>query len=405
MKKKSSYILLLIQIFFIMIICNSIYSSEIVKNKVIVDKGSTQKIFDSKKNYVDSILKDEIHKLSSKKNEYYFLLAITILIGILGVISCTLQLYEKKWSRIITFICGFSISILTVFSNGMYDYDHRELRRVIHNAESTITEIKLLFVRSSIAVLPEDNIFIYQEFVRLVKKLQEIYNPKISFNIFKIKHAYATSFDEDIIFFATGYGESIYGARKASEIIAHTRVLEYLQVRILSNSMVDSGGLQVQKQLSYSDILLINNLNLVASKCDFDNEKKLYSCSVKYSIQKDVLKKSLELYEAYINKQKSLSTNFKEDKYSSKSLNNEWFVILATFSQLSIIAQPNIFVEDLSKKGIKSYIINSNNYSNLEKGYWIVVLGPFNDKDIAKEKRKSIIKYIPDAYIKNGKRY
>jgi len=410
MRKYLRYIFIAISLIAFITVTYNILNAE--NNSTDLKQNRTYKnIFCHEDIHPDKILDDEIKKLNNKKTEYFLLLTITILIGVLGVTSCTLQLYYKNWARIVTFICGFLISIFTVFTNGMYDYDHRELKRVVHKAESIIVEIKLLILRTSIAESTEDNLLIYEKIFKLIIKLQEVYSPKLTYKIFMLNQAFANSDSnecpkENVCFSGNGLGKTKHMAIAASKILAELDLLQ--RIGSVKSTVLGSNSNNINKEevirhySEYSDFGegIISNLNLIESECQFDNERKLYECFTKYSIQKDVFNKSIELYSAYIANQQKISLELTEElKNNDRS---DWFVILASFSQLSLIAKPNIFVDKYKKKGLNPIIINSNNYSNLEKGYWVVVLGPFEKKIIAEEEQKKIQKLIPDSYVKKG---
>jgi len=127
------------------------------------------------------ILNKEIAKIEIWKMTYYILLGFVISVGILGIFYSYLQFSKKKWTTIITIICGILVSIITVVDNAIFDIDHRELKKNIIKAERIISEVEYLFKRNNIAKTPKDKSILFEEFIRLIKKLHSLDDPGLFF--------------------------------------------------------------------------------------------------------------------------------------------------------------------------------------------------------------------------------
>ena len=91
-----------------------------------------------------ALLADGRRLVSEWSNETGIVVALTVAVGILGVITGFLQGFSKPVFKILTVIAGALVSIITVVNNSVFDADHRTLRQSVARGEVIVRRMEFL---------------------------------------------------------------------------------------------------------------------------------------------------------------------------------------------------------------------------------------------------------------------
>ena len=70
-------------------------------------------------------VQDHVRAIEKWETKAWVLVFLTIVVGILGVVTGFLQRSSKKWCRTATVIAGALISCITLVNNAVFEVDHR----------------------------------------------------------------------------------------------------------------------------------------------------------------------------------------------------------------------------------------------------------------------------------------
>jgi len=91
----------------------------------------------------DDILKPIKEEIGTWAYNYKSTLALTFLIGILGIITSAAIGIGKKWSRLTGILLGVIISVVTLVQNTFYDTSYKEYRKAVVEADLLLDQIEM----------------------------------------------------------------------------------------------------------------------------------------------------------------------------------------------------------------------------------------------------------------------
>lgn len=88
-------------------------------------------------------LDQEMQKIASWKLQARILMALTIVVGIFGVVIGALHYVSGKRAKAIASLAGVFVSIITVVINTVFTADYRTYGKVVADAQQVVSEIRL----------------------------------------------------------------------------------------------------------------------------------------------------------------------------------------------------------------------------------------------------------------------
>ncbi len=114
-----------------------------------------------------------LRKSRSWEVESSLLLGMTVLIGVLGLLSSTLQGVKNRWSKSATVAIGLAISVLTLITSSVFPTDYRTLRRNAIHSTGWIREAQVALNGCDSA--SEEDKKVYREMVRnIIRRFGEL---------------------------------------------------------------------------------------------------------------------------------------------------------------------------------------------------------------------------------------
>lgn len=111
---------------------------------------------------LDGLLAERVATVESWETKALWLLALTITIGVLGVIAALLQSQHRKaWCKWATVAAGALVGFLVVITNNVFDADHRTYRALAHRGRVQLTEIELARARAGPQMSENDVLVIF----------------------------------------------------------------------------------------------------------------------------------------------------------------------------------------------------------------------------------------------------
>lgn len=135
----------------------------------------------------------KIHGWERKAN---ILVTLTLLVGVLGVVTGVVQGYNKAWCKAATVLIGATISCITLFNNTFFDTDHRTLRHAAREVHKELKEIQRMIENCDGDPNEGNRRSCREDIQKKLKALDDleetiIYKPKASLHIVKTAYAHA----------------------------------------------------------------------------------------------------------------------------------------------------------------------------------------------------------------------
>lgn len=93
---------------------------------------------------IEEIVENRYQQIDQWRFDARMILAMTIIVGLLGLAIGALQSFRGSWVKWTTVTVGLVVSSLTLIQNTVYKTDHHQFRRMANRAEQKLEEIELL---------------------------------------------------------------------------------------------------------------------------------------------------------------------------------------------------------------------------------------------------------------------
>jgi hypothetical protein len=132
------------------------------------------------------LVEDKKQEINGWENKATLLIALTIIVGTLGVATGVFQRFKKKWSTVATVMAGALISIITIANNTVFEVDHRTLSCCAQQARQIVGEIELEIIRYQSIDTEEGRLMCIEEIRNHLHRINEIsakvYRPQTAMN-------------------------------------------------------------------------------------------------------------------------------------------------------------------------------------------------------------------------------
>jgi hypothetical protein len=117
---------------------------------------------------------ESVTRIASWERQANILVSLTVLVGILGVVTGLLQKYDKPWCKAATVVIGALISAIMVINNTIFTTDYRTLKRSARQAREHITDVRLILANWDDSLSQENKKALLDEIHQKIKQIGEL---------------------------------------------------------------------------------------------------------------------------------------------------------------------------------------------------------------------------------------
>lgn len=328
---------------------------------------------DNEAKEIKQILKDQIKGIEKWENKANILIFLTVMVGLLGVITGILQRYDKKWCKVATVIAGALISIITVINNTVFEVDYRTLKSKSTEGRKLVHDIRLKLLQGYNKDSEEDRKVWFNEIAeklhQFYKLEKEIYTADISINL--VSNAYAQPLKQikqqptwiskppidriNLYFIGIGDSPSLKSAKEYSYQHAVEGAVEYLVSALGTEQQSESGWLDIERLSEY----LIESAEVADTYFNYNRNENLYHYYTLLKLNKRFAEADIKLFamQEKIKIPENISQNFEYFHEPSENYyKNRVFVyetLLSSAKKSLSSQQYSKFIEgrELRKKG------------------------------------------------------
>jgi len=259
---------------------------------------------------LQEIVKEQIHEIDKWESNANLLIFLTIVVGVLGVVTGVLQKFDKNWCKGAVITAGAIISLITVVNNTVFESDHRTLRGKATQAKHLIQDIRILMAQDINQNSEEDRqawLGEIREKLSMISDLtSEIYAANLKINL--VATAYAQSpqdmhqdpewiekLPEDRInFYFLGVGEnaSLDKAKQLSHQNAIDEAAKYLASEFKRRQREEPVSININKLTKF----LTKSAKIKDSHWHYDSDDSLYSYFTLLSLNKRFAQTDIKLF-------------------------------------------------------------------------------------------------------------
>lgn|SRR5262249_38158266 len=234
------------------------------------------------------------------------IIALTVLVGVLGIVAGALQKSSSNWCKIATVIVGLCISALTLVLNTAFSADHRQLRRLAVEGREIITDLDLM-ISSGIPKDEESHRAWLDVFQKRLHQLLELGKESYptSARLEVLPTIYAQSAGKkpdwiskppndpaDLYFLGIGDDPSLQKAREISRDNAVHRAFEYLSTQFQTAQQTKQASLDLSVLSQY----VVRSAEEAGIYFEYSPAGRSYRYYTLLRIHKDIAEADLKLF-------------------------------------------------------------------------------------------------------------
>lgn len=89
------------------------------------------------------MLDEKTAAIDNWENKANWSIALTILVGISGIVAGTVHRINANWSKHLTLVAGLSVAVITVITNTLFTVDHNTIKAVVQDGRQLVDEVQL----------------------------------------------------------------------------------------------------------------------------------------------------------------------------------------------------------------------------------------------------------------------
>lgn len=284
----------------------SIIAALVLTLGIMLFQGNAHSQPGSEIQVLQEIVKEQIHEIDKWQSNANLLLLLTIIVGVLGVVTGVLQKFDKNWCKGAVIAAGAIISLITVVNNTVFESDHRTLRAKATKARHLIQDIRILMVQDINQNSEEDRQAwlgeIRDKLSQISDLTSEIYAANLKISL--VTTAYAQSRQDPewieklpvdkINFYFLGVGESasLEKAKELSHQNAIDEAAKYLTSEFNRRQREEPVSININKLTAF----LTSSAKVKDNYWHYDPSDSLYSYFILLSLNRKFAQTDIKLF-------------------------------------------------------------------------------------------------------------
>ncbi len=239
------------------------------------------------------------------------LILLTIIVGVLGVLTGVLQPFNRPWTKIVTASIGAVVSVITIVNAAVFEADHRTFQSKARHVRQLIGDLRIVLESGYRRDSEEDRRVWLGEMREKLKQIADLESqigarssafhpglrPPAAFAAQAEQPAWVTKPPVDAVnlyFVGAGEGASLAAAKEDSRTNGLDRAVDYLTHTFARPEVGSSGALDVESLSQY----LVKYLDVDSTYYAYDSGRRSYRYFTLFKLNRRFAETSIGLFAA-----------------------------------------------------------------------------------------------------------